>query len=87
MKLKEKDIDLFCLHQGSAAIVDAISKKFPIVKDRFALHMQQTGNTVSSSIPLILEKYINVDSVEINRILLSGFGVGLSLATTILEKR
>lgn len=85
MNLKDKDIDLFCLHQGSAAIVDTISKKFPLIRDRFVLNMENTGNTVSSSIPLLLEKYLS--RTEINRILLSGFGVGLSLATTIIERR
>jgi 3-oxoacyl-[acyl-carrier-protein] synthase-3 len=85
MNMKDKDIDLFCLHQGSAAIVEAISKKFPLVKERFILDMKYTGNTVSSSIPLLLEKYL--DHRKINRILLSGFGVGLSLATTIIQRR
>ena len=84
-KLEPADIDLYCIHQGSAAIVDAISRRFRDVKDRFVLDMDSTGNTVSSTIPLLLVRYL--DDPGIHRILISGFGVGLSWASSILTKR
>ena len=82
--LESTAIDLYCIHQGSAAIVDAVSRRFPEVKDRFVLDMDQTGNTVSSTIPILLIKYL--DNPEIRRILISGFGVGLSWASSILSR-
>lgn len=84
-KMNESDIDLFCLHQGSASIVDGISRQFPSVKSRFVLDMERTGNTVSSSIPLLLEKHL--DSSHMKNVLLSGFGVGLSIASTIIQRK
>jgi len=84
-KLESTDIDLYCIHQGSAAIVDAVSRRFQEVKDRFVLDMDETGNTVSSTIPLLLIKYC--DKPEVQRILISGFGVGLSWASSILTRR
>ena len=83
-KLQQEDIDMFFLHQGSAAIINAIAKNFPGVTERFVKDILSTGNTVSSSIPLILEKY--AFSNKLNRILISGFGVGFSWATAILTK-
>ena len=82
--LEATDIDVFCLHQGSASIVDAIAKRFPEVSDRFVSDISETGNTVSSSIPLLLEKILHHDGV--NKILVSGFGVGLSWATNVLYR-
>jgi 3-oxoacyl-[acyl-carrier-protein] synthase-3 len=82
--LDERDIDLYCMHQGSAAIVNAIGSQFPAVFDRFVVDMLETGNTVSSSIPLLLETRAFDDNVK--RILLSGFGVGLSWASAIISK-
>lgn len=82
--LSAEDIDLYCLHQGSAAIVDAIAKHFGDLAGRFVKDMQETGNTVSSSIPLLLEKYAFNNDIE--RILISGFGVGFSWATAIISK-
>ena len=82
--IEPSDIDLFCLHQGSGAIVDAISRRYPDVQERFVKDIVETGNTVSSSIPLLLEKYML--GKDLKRVLICGFGVGLSWATNIIEK-
>lgn len=83
--LIDTDIDQYCLHQGSAAIINTIAKRFPAVKERFILDLANQGNTVSSSIPLLLEKAIQEDTAK--RILICGFGVGLSWAAMILSKK
>ncbi|WP_155649295.1 ketoacyl-ACP synthase III [Aliivibrio fischeri] len=83
--LKQNEVDLFLLHQGSKAIIDVIKRKLKETDEKVPLDMGETGNTVSSTIPLMLEKYLEND--EINTILISGFGVGLSWATNILRKR
>lgn len=82
--MAEEDIDAYILHQGSAAMLDVLSKKFPRVCDRFIIHMDETGNTVCSSIPILLERMI--DSPGARSILVGGFGVGLSTATTIISR-
>lgn len=82
--LSADSIDLYCMHQGSAAIVDAISKQFPEVSNRFVKDMRETGNTVSSSIPLMLEKLIEKEIYQ--RLLICGFGVGLSWASAIINR-
>ncbi|WP_153786947.1 ketoacyl-ACP synthase III [Pseudomonas sp. EMN2] len=79
------DVDAYCLHQGSYAIIDTISKRFPEVSDRFVKDIQQVGNTVSSSIPLLLEH--RLDQAGWQKVLVSGFGVGLSWATALLTKK
>lgn len=53
--LQPSDIDAFCIHQGSAAIVDAVARRFEGEPEKFIKDMVETGNTVSSSIPLLLE--------------------------------
>lgn len=77
------DIDLFLLHQGSKFIVDNMSRKLGIPSERAPFEARDLGNTVSSTIPLMLERRL---SNPPRRILLSGFGVGLSWATTVLER-
>ncbi|GAB0061136.1 hypothetical protein IBA8401_21630 [Pseudomonas syringae] len=46
--------------------------------------MVETGNTVSSSIPLLIEKHVLGSSWT--RVALSGFGVGLSWGSAIIYK-
>jgi len=82
--LHAEQIDAFCLHQGSKSIIEAIAKHFPTISDRFLLDMRKTGNTVSSSIPILLEKYIL--GSEYDTVVLSGFGVGFSWASALIHK-
>lgn len=82
--LESTDVDTYCLHQGSASIVDAVARRFPDVSERFISDIRQTGNTVSSSIPLLLERILEKNSV--NKIIVSGFGVGLSWATNLIYR-
>ncbi|MDD1013147.1 ketoacyl-ACP synthase III [Pseudomonas rubra] len=84
-QLTPSDIDLFCIHQGSAAIVDAVARRFEDDPDKFVKDMVETGNTVSSSIPLLLEKHVLGSQHQ--RVALSGFGVGLSWGSAIIERK
>jgi 3-oxoacyl-[acyl-carrier-protein] synthase-3 len=82
--LKIDDIDLILLHQGSRYIIDTLVKRLKLDKKKVPILLEKHGNTVSSSIPLMLEQSINK---SFNRILMSGFGIGLSWASCVMEKR
>lgn len=79
-----RDIDAFCIHQGSAAIVDAVARRFEGDSSKFIKDLSLTGNTISSSIPLILEKYAMNSNWK--KVVLSGFGVGLSWGSAIIHR-
>lgn len=79
-------VDAFCLHQGSGAIVDAIAKRLGENGDRVVKNMFGAGNTVSSTIPLLMEHYAFEDSAWKN-LVMSGFGVGLSWGSAVLFRR
>jgi 3-oxoacyl-[acyl-carrier-protein] synthase-3 len=83
-KLTLEDIDLFLLHPGSKYMVDMLASRLKVPKDKVPFDMLDYGNTVSSSIPLMLEKYL--PKRDIKRIIISGYGVGLSWASAILER-
>jgi 3-oxoacyl-[acyl-carrier-protein] synthase-3 len=78
------DIDRFLLHQGSKFIVDFLIKKAGLPRDKTPYAIQDYGNTVSSSIPLMLKPLLS--DFQVRRILMSGFGVGLSWASGILSR-
>jgi 3-oxoacyl-[acyl-carrier-protein] synthase-3 len=75
-------VDRFLLHQGSRYIVDAVAKRlgFP---EKCGFHAAEYGNTVSSSLPIMLERNV---TTEDRVLVLSGFGVGLSCASTVLKR-
>lgn len=79
------DIDLFALHQGSRYMLDAMAKRVGIPPQKLLQNMANYGNTVSSSIPLLLSEQDAAGQLDGRRVLISGFGVGLSWATAILQ--
>ncbi len=82
--LTASDIDLFCFHQGSKFIVDTLAKRLGIPPEKAPCNLADIGNTVSSSIPILLAEYLHRPGLR--RVLCSGFGVGLSWASCILER-
>lgn len=77
-----EDIDCFALHQGSRFIVDFIKNKLGLEDGKVPFAAGDYGNTVSSSVPLLLSELDGKNE----RIVIAGFGVGLSWASTVLFK-
>lgn len=82
--LTDADIDRYIFHQGSKYIVDTIRKRLGVSEDKVPFDMAEYGNTVSSSVPIILEK--EMECGDNKMLIISGFGVGLSWGSAILEK-
>ena len=83
--LREDDIDLFLLHPGSKYLLDVLRADLGVAEDRLPFEASEYGNTVSSSLPLMLASRLDA-AQPIARILLSGFGVGFSWGTCLLEQ-
>jgi len=77
-------LDIVLLHQGSKYIVDTITRRLGLNAEKVPSNMKNMGNTVSSSIPLLLNQYLQDKSAQ--SILISGFGVGLSWASCLLQR-
>ena len=84
--LSIEDIDMFVFHQANVQMLDVIRKKMKIPSDKFIIDMENTGNTVSATIPIALKNAITKGLIKKgNKIMLCGFGIGLSWAGTIIE--
>jgi 3-oxoacyl-[acyl-carrier-protein] synthase-3 len=81
---KHKHIKYYFIHPGSKILLDTIIKKSHIDYSKVPTSFHITGNTVSTSIPLLLKNNYNL--IKKNDItLMSGFGVGLSHATILVK--
>ena len=81
-----EDIDQFVFHQANLLMNEIIRKKIKIPKEKYPYSMQKFGNTSSASIPLTMITQIRQQLIENKtKLLLSGFGVGLSWGSVILE--
>lgn len=75
------DYDKFVLHQANKFMLDALQKKLDVPPELVSRHFEATGNTVSSTIPFVLEREMAEGACSPGaRMMLVGFGVGLSWA-------
>lgn len=82
--LAKEAVDCFIFHQGSRFIVESLAKYARLPMEKVRVGIEHIGNTVSSSIPLLLER--ELDRPGSDTIVLSGFGVGLSWATCVCQR-
>lgn len=78
------DIDFFAFHQASRYMLENLARALDVSADRVPIAIEDTGNTVSSTIPILLDSLGELDSLKGKRVLIAGFGVGLSWAATVL---
>jgi 3-oxoacyl-[acyl-carrier-protein] synthase III len=79
------DVDLFLLHQASNHMLSYLVRRMKLDPARVPIRIRDTGNLVSSSIPFLIAELAREGSLAGKTTLLSGFGVGLSWASTIVR--
>lgn len=85
-ELRMDDIDFFIFHQANRYILETLRDKMEIPPDKFCINMEETGNTVSATIPIVLQDVMGKNLVRKgSKVLLVGFGVGYSWGVTVLS--
>lgn len=78
------DIDYFVFHQANMFINSHLAKKLKLDSEKVPSTIEKYGNTSSVSIPLTMVSELN-GKLDNKRVLLSGFGVGMTWATCIIN--
>lgn len=81
------DVDYFVFHQANHYMLNVLRKVCKINEEKFYVNMEDTGNTVSSTIPIALTRLLhdkNVTSGNGN-VIIAGFGVGYSWGSCMLK--
>lgn len=80
------DIDLFVLHQANIRIIDAAADSLGIDREKLVINLDRYGNTSGGSVPLALDEACRQGRVRSgDKILLSGYGAGLSWGTAVWQ--
>ena len=84
--LRLEEIDWIILHQANRRIVEAVSRHLQQPLEKFPMNMQEYGNTSSASIPILLDEMNRDQKLQKGqKIILAGFGAGLTWGASILE--
>lgn len=73
-------------HQSNKFMQNTIRKVCVIQQDKFYINLESTGNTVSSTVLIGLKDCLRNGTIKAGmRVMVTGFGVGLSWGGTILR--
>jgi len=84
--MQENNVDMFVLHQANKFMLNTIRKVCILPKEKFYIDLENTGNTVSSTVPIALKNAINSHIIKSGmKVILAGFGVGYSWGGCIIK--
>ena len=81
-----EEIRYFVLHQANYRIIESVAKRLKADISKFPANMERYGNTSGGSIPLLLDEMNRKGMLAPgDKIVLSGFGAGLTWGATLVE--
>ena len=84
--MTNEDVDYYVFHQANKFMLNTIRKVCVLPKDKFYVNLEETGNTVSSTVMIALKQCLDAGTIHKGMsVMVAGFGVGLSWGGTILK--
>ena len=84
--MTQDQIDFLIPHQANKFVLERLRAKLKFPAEKFWIDMENSGNTVSSTIPIALESALQQGRVKSgDRVALVGFGVGYSWGATMIK--
>ncbi|MCI9423134.1 beta-ketoacyl-ACP synthase III [Lachnospiraceae bacterium WCA-9-b2] len=87
-RVDTRDISYYIMHQANQRIVEAVAKRLGEPMEKFPMNLKEYGNTSSASIPILLDEMNRKGRLKKGqKIVLAGFGAGLTWGASIVEWR
>ncbi len=81
-----EEIRYFVLHQANYRIIESVAKRLKVDMEKFPANMEYYGNTSGASIPILLDEMNRAGKLNPgDKIILSGFGGGLTWGATLIQ--
>ena len=84
--LTAEDVSYFALHQANIRIIQSVAKRLKVEESKFPISLDHCGNISAASVPILLDEMNRQGMLQRgDKIILSGFGAGLTWGTALLE--
>ena len=84
--VKLEEIDHFVLHQANRRIIEAVAKRLKTDIEKFPMNLEEYANTSAATVPILLDEMNRAGSLKKGeKVMLSGFGAGLTWAACLFE--
>ena len=85
-QMDKDEVDWYVLHQANERILQAVSRRLGIPMEKFPMNLMEYGNTSAASVPILLDEANRRGLLQRGqKVILSGFGAGLTWAGALLE--
>ena len=80
------DIDYFVLHQANRRIIEAVAKRLKTDISKFPMNLEEYANTSAATVPILIDEMNRKGMFEKGqKIMMAGFGAGLTWAASLFE--
>ena len=84
--VKLEEIEHFVLHQANRRIIEAVAKRLKTDIEKFPMNLEEYANTSAATVPILLDEMNRAGSLKKGeKVMLSGFGAGLTWAACLFE--
>ncbi len=84
--VKQEDVTYYVLHQANIRIIQAVAKRLKEEDAKFPISLDHCGNISAGSVPILLDEMNRKGMLKRgDKIVMSGFGAGLTWGTALLE--
>ena len=84
--VSREDVDYFVLHQANRRIIEAAAKRVGVEIEKFPMNLGEYANTSAASVPILLNEMNRDGKLKRGqKIILAGFGAGLTWAGCLME--
>lgn len=85
-EMTPEEIKYFVLHQANYRILEAASRRLKIPMEKIPVNIDRYGNTSAASIPILLDEMKQEGKLKRgDKLVLAGFGSGMTWGATLLE--
>lgn len=81
-----EEVSYYVLHQANIRIIQSVAKRLKLSEDKFPISLDHCGNISAGSVPILLDEMNQKGMLHRgDKIVLSGFGAGLTWASALVE--
>lgn len=85
-QVSKEDVDYFILHQANRRIIEAAARRVGVGIEKFPMNLAEYANTSAASVPILLNEMNRGGRLKRGqKIVLAGFGAGLTWAGCLME--
>ncbi|HBN57548.1 MAG TPA: 3-oxoacyl-ACP synthase [Lachnospiraceae bacterium] len=84
--VSKEEVKYFLLHQANQRIIQSVARRLAQPEEKFPMNLDQCGNTSAASLPILLAQLDRQGSLQRgDKLILSGFGAGLTWGACLIE--